>query len=173
MFGIFNRNEQPIEAPEPSIERLLAEAAQFTGGTTCSFECLLADALQLRKAVLAKLDGLSSDGKATVLSHVHELSLQLHKGEGVPPETLPFGSLHPVPPEQARLVLDEIGFFITDAEQNGNELRLLAGAYCQSMAMACLAGSMEKGLEQELELINLKHELGQQTGRLMDSLQQG
>lgn len=171
MFGFFRHVEQAVESPELSFECILEESSECTQAADPSFERILVNASQLRKAVLTKMDGLSSGEKTTVLCYIHDLSLHLHKLNGVPPETLPFGSLHPLPHEKVADLIVEIGRCIDQERENGNGLGVLAAAYCQSMAMACLAGSMEVGLEQELKFINLKHELGQQTGRFMDSLE--
>lgn len=136
-----------------------------------TFEHLLADAAKLRDRVSEQLEGLSGIDRLTVLSTVHDLSRQMQQLYAVPLETLPFGTIHDVSFEQATMLVDELDRFYKDAEQHGNELAALAGAYCQSMALVCVAGALALCREQKTAFISLKHKFGQQTSSLLDSLE--
>jgi hypothetical protein len=136
-----------------------------------TFERLLADAEELRDRVSEQLEGLSGIDRLTVLSTVQDLSRQMQQLYAVPLETLPFGTIHDVSFEQATMLVDELDSFYKDAEQHGNEVTALASAYCQSMALVCVAGALALGREQKVAFISLKHKFGQQTSRLLDSLE--
>lgn len=149
MFGLF----RGIRPSEPTLERLLADAAE------------------LRERVSEKLEGLSGKDRLKVLSQVYDISRQMHKLYDIPQETLPFGSIHEVSFEQATMLVDELDRFYNDAERDGNELAALAGAYCQSMALVCVAGALALGRHQKIAFISLKRQLGQQTSILLNSLE--
>jgi hypothetical protein len=166
MFGFFSSTHQSTEEPEPTSEHILPEDAQWL-----QFNRLIGRAAELRENVLERLDSLGHDDKSSVLCKVQEISIQMQSRCAVPVEALPFGAIHDLPYEQATILLGEVKLIVSESDQAGDEVTSLAGVYCQSMAMACLAGSLAEGREQRLDYITLKHELGQQTGRLIESIQ--
>ena len=78
----------------------------------------------------------------------------------VPVETLPFGAIHDLPYEQATILLSDVKRIGIEYDHSGDEIAALAAEYCQSMAMACLAGAMAATIEQRMDYISLKHDLG-------------
>lgn len=151
---------------EPTSERILPEAAQWL-----QFNRLVTGASELREEVLEKLEALSSEQRASVLCKVQEIAVTLRSRCAVPVETLPFGSIHELPYEQATILLSEVKQLTLQDDQDGDELGVLAGEYCCSMAMTCLAGAIAKEREQRLDYITLKHDLGRQTEELIGSIQ--
>jgi hypothetical protein len=166
MFGFFSSTHQSTEEPEPTSEHILPEDAQWL-----QFNRLIGRAAELRENVLERLDSLGHDDKSSVLCKVQEISIQMQSRCAVPVEALPFGAIHDLPYEQATILLGEVKLLVSDSEQTGDGITALAGAYCQSMAMACVAGALADGMEQRLDYITLKHDLAQQTGRLLEALQ--
>lgn len=165
MLGFFNFNQSTKES-EPTSEQILPEAAQWL-----QFNRLVGRASELREEVMERLKNLELEQQTSVLCKIREIAIEMQGRCAVPVETLPFGAIHDLPYEQATILLGEVKRLTSDRDQAGDEIIALAGAYCQSMAMACLAGSLAKGREQRLDYIALKHDLGQQTGRLLETLQ--
>jgi hypothetical protein len=166
MFGFFNSTHQPREEPEPTSEHILPEDVQ-----RLQFTRLVSKAAELRENVLEKLHNLDREDKSSVLCKVQEIAIKMQSRCAVPVEALPFGAIHDLPYEQATILLGEVKLLVSDSEQTGDGITALAGAYCQSMAMACVAGALADGMEQRLDYITLKHDLAQQTGRLLEALQ--
>jgi hypothetical protein len=165
MFGFFNSTHQSTEEPEPTSEHILPEDAQWL-----QFNRLVSKAAELRENVLERLDSLGREDKSSVLCKVQEIAIQMQSRCAVPVEALPFGAIHDLPYEQATILLGEVKLLVSESHQSGDKITALAGAYCQSMAMACVAGALADGREQRLDYITLKHDLGQHTGRLLETL---
>ena len=125
----------------------------------------------MREEVLERLEALSVEQRKLVLCKVQEISIIMRNRCTVPVETLPFGSIHDLPYEQAAILLSELKRLIIQHDQAGDKLAVLAGDYCRSMAMACLAGTLAMDREQQLDYITLKHDLGRQTEKLLGSVQ--
>jgi hypothetical protein len=166
MFGFFNLTHQASEEPEPTSEHISPENAQWL-----QFDRLVSRAAELRETVLERLDRLTSEEKSSVLCKVQEIAIQMQSRCAVPVEALPFGAIHDLPYEQAMILLGEVKQLVLESGQSGDGITALAGAYCQSMAMACVAEALAVGREQRVDCITLKHDLAQQTGRLLEALQ--
>jgi hypothetical protein len=166
MFGFLYPTRQTIDEPEPTSEHILPEDVQWL-----PFNHLVSRAAELRENVLEWLDKLGPEEKVSVLCKVQEIAVEMQGRCAIPVEVLPFGEVGDLPYEQATILLSEVKRVISESERAGEEIAALAGAYCQSMAMACLAGSLADGREQRLDCITLKHDFGQQTGKLLETLQ--
>jgi hypothetical protein len=164
MFGFLHATRQSTEEPEPTSEHILPEDAKWL-----QFNRLISRAAELREKILEKMDNLAVDERLSILCKVQEIAIQMQNRCAVPVEALPFGTIHDLPYEQATILFGEIEQLISASDQAGDEISALAGAYCQSMAMACLAGSLAEGREQRLDYITLKHDLGQQTESLLET----
>ena len=153
MFGFLVRSQESIEASPTSFERLIGDAAG------------------LREAIWERVAGLSFRDKVTFFCVIRDLSSAIRKAHSTPLETLPFGPLPALTSQQSKVLIREIGKFFTEADRDGNELAALAAAYCQAMAIVCLAGSVAKGQQQQLRFTSLRDEFARQTEELIESLE--
>jgi hypothetical protein len=165
MFGFFRLSHESGEAAEATCENILPDHAQWL-----QFNRLVTRAAELREDTIARMEILSLEERASVICKVQEIAIELQHRCAVPVETLPFGAIHDLPYEQATILLYEVKRLSSEGERAGDQITALAGAYCQSMAMACLAGALSAGREQKLDYLALKHDLGEQTGKLIDSI---
>jgi hypothetical protein len=164
MFGLFKLGERPSNEVEPTSECIVPEDAQWL-----QFNSLITKASELREEVLEKLEALSFEQRYFVLCKVREISVIIRSRCAVPVETLPFGAIYDLQYERAVILLREVKQLTLQFHQARDELAVLAGEYCCSMAMACLAGALAKGREQRLDYITLKYDLGQHTEKLLGS----